>query len=130
MIHAKADPFARLFRTPLKWHNSRAVRQIYWLKLETTPARVALAWVNSRPGVASTIIGARTIEQLDENLGGLDLRLRPEHADALEEASRPRLNFPAAFLAVVGPHPYGGTTINGETFPVSPFAPRSDAERF
>ena len=99
-------------------------------QLETTPARVALAWVHSRPGVASTIIGARTIEQLEENLGALDLRLRPEHEDALEEASRPRLNFPAAFLAVVGPHPYGGTTINGETFPVSPFAPKNDAEHF
>jgi len=99
-------------------------------QLETTPARVALAWVHSRPGVASTIIGARTIEQLDENLGALDLGLRPEHADALEEASRPRLNFPAAFLAVVGPHPYGGTTINRETFAVSPFAPKNDAERF
>jgi len=99
-------------------------------QLETTPARVALAWVQSRPGVASTIIGARTLEQLEENLGALDLRLSPEHEAALEEASRPKLNFPAGFIAVVGPHPYGGTTINGQTFPVSPFAPKNDAERF
>jgi len=99
-------------------------------QLETTPARVALAWVQSRPGVASTIIGARTMEQLEENLGALDLRLSPEHEAALEEASRPKLNFPAGFIAVVGPHPYGGTTINGQTFPVSPFAPKNDAERF
>jgi aryl-alcohol dehydrogenase-like predicted oxidoreductase len=99
-------------------------------QLETTPARVALAWVNSRPGVASTIIGARTMEQLEENLGALDLRLSPEHEAALGEASRPKLNFPAGFLAVVGPHPYGGTTINGQTFPLSPFAPKNDAERF
>ncbi|HXR36616.1 MAG TPA: aldo/keto reductase [Candidatus Binataceae bacterium] len=99
-------------------------------RLETTPARVALAWVQSRPGVASTIIGARTMEQLEENLGALDLRLSPEHEAALEEASRPKLNFPAGFIAVVGPHPYGGTTINGQTFPVSPFAPKNDAERF
>ena len=96
----------------------------------TTPARVAVAWVQSRPGVASTIIGARTMEQLEENLGALDLRLSPEHQAALEEASRPKLNFPAGFIAVVGPHPYGGTTINGQTFPVSPFAPKNDAERF
>src|SRR5580704_8923110 len=99
-------------------------------QLETTPARVALAWVQSRPGVASTIIGARTMEQLEENLGALDLRLSPEHEAALGEASRPKLNFPAGFLAVVGPHPYGGTTINGQTFPLSPFAPKNDAERF
>jgi aryl-alcohol dehydrogenase-like predicted oxidoreductase len=99
-------------------------------QLETTPARVALAWVQSRPGVASTIIGARTMEQLEENLGALDLRLSPKHEAALEEASRPKLNFPAGFMAVVGPHPYGGTTINGQTFPLSPFAPKNDAERF
>ncbi len=99
-------------------------------EMGTTPARVAVAWVDSRPGVASTIIGARTMEQLEENLGALDLRLRPEHVAALDAASRPKLNFPAGFMAVVGPHPYGGTTINGQTFPVSPFAPKNDAERF
>jgi hypothetical protein len=70
------------------------------------------------------------MEQLEENLGALDLRLSPEHEAALGEASRPKLNFPAGFLAVVGPHPYGGTTINGQTFPLSPFAPKNDAERF
>jgi aryl-alcohol dehydrogenase-like predicted oxidoreductase len=99
-------------------------------QIESTPARVALAWVRSRPGVASTIIGARTIAQLEENLGALDVQLSPEQVAALDEASRPKLNFPAGFLAVVGPHPYGGTTINGQTFSVSPFAPKNDAERF
>ena len=37
------------------------------------------------------------MEQLEENLGALDLRLSPEYEAALEEASRPKLNFPAAF---------------------------------
>jgi hypothetical protein len=56
--------------------------------------------------------------------------LRPEHATALDQASRPRLAFPAGFLSSVGPHAYSGTTINGETFAVSPFAPKNDTERF
>jgi aryl-alcohol dehydrogenase-like predicted oxidoreductase len=99
-------------------------------EMGTTPARVAMAWVQSRPGVASTIIGARTMEQLEENLDALDLRLSPEHVAALDQASRPKLNFPAGFMAVVGPHPYGGTTINGQTFPISMFAPKNDSERF
>src|SRR5581483_2128717 len=47
-------------------------------KLGTTPARVALSWVQSRPGVASTIIGARTVAQLDDNLEALELRLPPD----------------------------------------------------
>src|SRR5678815_3580712 len=40
--------------------------------LGTTPAAVALAWVQSRPGVASTIIGARRLDQFDANLAALD----------------------------------------------------------
>src|SRR5882762_820487 len=35
------------------------------------PASVALAWVQARPGVASTIIGARRMDQLDQNLAAL-----------------------------------------------------------
>src|SRR5205085_1335994 len=34
-----------------------------------TAAQVALNWVTNRPGVTSSIIGARTIDQLDDNLG-------------------------------------------------------------
>src|SRR5277367_818434 len=41
----------------------------------TTVARAALAWVVQRPGIASAIIGARTTEQLDDNLGALEVKL-------------------------------------------------------
>ena len=34
----------------------------------TTMAQVALSWVTNRPGVTSTILGARTLEQLEDNL--------------------------------------------------------------
>src|SRR6266849_1419510 len=44
-------------------------------ELHTTPAGVALAWVQSRPGVASTIIGARRIDQLEQNLAALEITL-------------------------------------------------------
>jgi aryl-alcohol dehydrogenase-like predicted oxidoreductase len=99
-------------------------------ELETTPARVALAWVQSRPGVASTIIGARTAEQLEDNLAALEVRLRPEDLAALDEVSRPTLGFPMAFLENVGSFGYGGTTVNGRTYPVIPMAPTNDAERY
>lgn len=42
---------------------------------DTTVAKVALSWVVSRPAVTSTIIGARTIRQLEENLGSLAVTL-------------------------------------------------------
>ncbi|HZS38282.1 MAG TPA: aldo/keto reductase [Polyangia bacterium] len=99
-------------------------------KLSTTPARVALAWVQSRAGVASTIIGARTMHQLDDNLAALDVTLAPEHVAALDEVSRPKLNFPADFLTNIGGYGYGGTTINGQTFAANANAPKNDSERY
>jgi aryl-alcohol dehydrogenase-like predicted oxidoreductase len=81
--------------------------------LGTTPAAVALAWVQSRPGVASTIIGARRLDQLDANLAALDLRLAPEHVLALDEVSKPSLNFPANFLGGAVSFMRNGLTVNG-----------------
>jgi aryl-alcohol dehydrogenase-like predicted oxidoreductase len=52
-------------------------------------AEVALAWVTDRPGVTSTILGARTTEQLDANLKAADLHLDPEEIAALDTASDP-----------------------------------------
>lgn len=96
----------------------------------STSARVALSWVQARPGVASTIIGARTPEQLDDNIGALDVQLSAAQAAALEEVSRPKLNFPFEFLKNVGTFGYNGSTIDGQTFEVNPLAPKDDSERF
>jgi aryl-alcohol dehydrogenase-like predicted oxidoreductase len=81
--------------------------------LDSTPAAVALAWVQARPGVASTIIGARRLDQLDANLAALDLRLPPEHVRALDDVSKPSLNFPANFLDGAVNFMHNGLTVNG-----------------
>jgi aryl-alcohol dehydrogenase-like predicted oxidoreductase len=81
--------------------------------LNTTPAAVALAWVQARPGVVSTIVGARRLDQLDANLAALDLRLAPEHVQALDAVSAPVLNFPAAFLGGAISFMHNGLTVNG-----------------
>ncbi|EFH86135.1 aldo/keto reductase [Ktedonobacter racemifer] len=83
-------------------------------ELGTTIAAVALAWVQGRPGVTSTIIGARTLRQLDENLTALDLQLSPAHVAALDKLSEPTLNFPSQnirTLSLNGSH--AGATVNG-----------------
>ena len=49
-------------------------------ELEVSPAAVAIAWVQARPGVTSTIIGARTMDQLEQNLRSLDVALSPAAA--------------------------------------------------
>ena len=66
-----------------------------------TPAEVALAWVRAQPAVTSVILGARTPEQLAENLKAADLSLDAAEIDALDTASAPE----------VGDYPYGPQAI-------------------
>jgi aryl-alcohol dehydrogenase-like predicted oxidoreductase len=98
--------------------------------LESTPARVALSWLQSRPGVASTIIGARTLKQLEDNLAALEVKLKPEHADRLTALTKPALNFPYDFLTRAGTFSSSGTTVNGMAAGVNPLAPTNESDRY
>ena len=55
-----------------------------------TSAAVALAWVAAQPAVTSVILGARTVEQLTDNLAAADLDLTAEQLSYLTEVSSPR----------------------------------------
>lgn len=57
-------------------------------------AQVALAWLLRRPGVVSLIVGARTEEQLADNLAAAELALAPDEVERLEAVSRPPLIYP------------------------------------
>jgi aryl-alcohol dehydrogenase-like predicted oxidoreductase len=72
-------------------------------------AEAAIAWVTARPGVSSTILGARTTSQLEANLRAAGLRLSPSETAALDVASDPH---PADY-------PYGelGTDQRARTLP-------------
>jgi aryl-alcohol dehydrogenase-like predicted oxidoreductase len=59
-----------------------------------SPARVALAWLLGRPGITSVIVGARTEEQLIDNLAAAELSLSADEAARLEAVSRPTLIYP------------------------------------
>lgn len=82
----------------------------------TTPARCALAWLRSKPGVAAPIIGARTLAQLDDNLKSLEVRLTAEQVAALDDVSTPQLNFPIDMIKSAATQSFGGMSINGENF--------------
>jgi len=89
--------------------------------LGVSPAAVALAWVRAQPGISSTLIGARRMDQLEANLSALDLTLDPEHEARLSEASAPRLNFPAANNAAYSRLAHnGGATVDGVPTRLSP----------
>ncbi|HEX8194338.1 MAG TPA: aldo/keto reductase [Allosphingosinicella sp.] len=57
---------------------------------KATPAQVALAWTAAQPTVTAPLASARTVEQLDELLGSLDLTLSRAQIDALNAASAER----------------------------------------
>lgn len=98
-------------------------------ELGATPAAVALAWVQSRPGVASTIIGARRLDQLDQNLAALDVTLKAEHIAALGCVSEPSLNFPTPFLRMANSIMHAGATVNGESSELLPLWKEAAAKR-
>jgi aryl-alcohol dehydrogenase-like predicted oxidoreductase len=62
-------------------------------------AQVAIAWALAQPGVTSPIIGARTMAQLDDNLGALSIELSPEHLARLADASAFELGYPHDMLS-------------------------------
>ncbi len=97
---------------------------------ETTPAAIALAWVQARPGVESTIIGARTMEQLESNLVGLTVTLDSAQTASLDKVSTPTLSFPIPFLAMAQNFMHGGATVDGIPSEAFPMAPQSDDERY
>ena len=82
-----------------------------------TPAQVALAWLLTRPGVATLVVGARTDAQLVENLVAAEITLTDDEIAQIEQASRRPLPYPQwqqvaissdrlseADLAALGPH--------------------------
>ena len=63
-----------------------------------TPAQVALNWLLQRPGVTAPIIGARTLEQLESNLGAEGWTLDEEQMARLTEVSEVELPYPYEFV--------------------------------
>ncbi|HVU32690.1 MAG TPA: aldo/keto reductase [Opitutaceae bacterium] len=81
-------------------------------------AQVALNWVANRPGVATVILGATKLAQLEDNLGALDFELPTEQRERLDAVSAMAPRFPYTFFtsgmqamltggAIVGDKPAG-----------------------
>jgi aryl-alcohol dehydrogenase-like predicted oxidoreductase len=93
-------------------------------ELGRTPAQVALAWVLLNDSVTAPLIGARTLPQLEDNLGALEIELRDDARARLEQASAIELGFPHDVLSL----PSTRTAVFGDT-KVSPRRPRAEAAR-
>ncbi|MFO8173453.1 MAG: aldo/keto reductase [Longimicrobiales bacterium] len=64
-----------------------------------TPTQVAVSWLRHQPGLLIPLLGARTLDQLQDNLKVLDVTLSPQHLERLDESTRVDLGFPHEFLA-------------------------------
>jgi aryl-alcohol dehydrogenase-like predicted oxidoreductase len=71
-----------------------------------TLAQYALAWCLGQPGVTSPIIGPRTMAQLEDNLGALDVEISAEERDKIDEQVPPGSMYAPFYEADFGPHTY------------------------
>ena len=85
---AGANPFGNSLFTERNWKIVDAVRTVA-KEAGQSPARVALAWVIGRPGIASTLMGVSRAEQVVDNIAALDVVLSAEHRAALDGVSAP-----------------------------------------
>ena len=83
------------------WPVIAAMREVAE-KHGSSVARVALAWLLSRPVVTSVIIGAKTPEQLEDNLGAVSLKLDEEDLAKLDEISRLPPEYPGWMVSFQG----------------------------
>ncbi len=80
----RSPAFSRF--TEPNWVTLAALREVA-AQVGRPPAQVALAWICARPGVTSPILGARTLEQLHDNLASREIELTPDQSAQLEHAS-------------------------------------------
>jgi aryl-alcohol dehydrogenase-like predicted oxidoreductase len=84
--------------TPQSLAIAKIVQEVA-VSLGASPAQVAIAWLLSRAAVTAPIIGARTLNQFEDNVSALDCSLDTAHRERLEAASAIDLGFPHDFLA-------------------------------
>jgi aryl-alcohol dehydrogenase-like predicted oxidoreductase len=99
-----ADPDAggwpeawQTYANPRTWDVIDALVEI-GEKTGRSPAQVALRWLLQRPGVTAPIVGARTLEQLEDNLAAADSPLSDEHMEQLTSVSDRPVPYPFGLL--------------------------------
>jgi aryl-alcohol dehydrogenase-like predicted oxidoreductase len=65
---------------------------------DCSAARIALAWVLSKPLVTSVIIGAKRLDQLQDNLAAVDVQLAPDEIKQLDDVSALPPEYPGWML--------------------------------
>ena len=69
-----------------------------------TPSQFSLAWCAQQPGITSPIVGVRTMEQLEDNLGAIDVQVTDEERERIDEVAPPGGVITRYYRADFGPH--------------------------
>lgn len=89
--------------TERNWRTLETVDEIVKAHPGATYSRVALAWLLSRPAVSSVIFGARTMDQLEDNLGTTELQLTEDEMARLNQISAPEEGYPYRMIRLYSP---------------------------
>jgi len=95
-LEAWKDSWA-MTATEQNWRTLDKVLEIA-ARQDATPASVSLAWLLAKPEVSSIIVGARTVQQLQDNLRCLSVKLTPQDVKELDEVSQPSWGYPYNFI--------------------------------
>ncbi len=108
-----ANPFGDSKFAARNWDTLDVVKAIA-AEVDRSPAQVALAWVMAKAGVTSTLIGARTMEQLTGNLAAATLELGAGQMARLDEVSAPTSGFSAGLASpAIRRMIFGGRDVRG-----------------
>jgi aryl-alcohol dehydrogenase-like predicted oxidoreductase len=88
--------------TDQNWHILDVMDDIVTSYGGATHSQIALAWLLAQPAVDSVIIGVRTVAQLEDNLGAIELHLPAEEISRLNEISAPEEGYPYQFIRTYG----------------------------
>jgi aryl-alcohol dehydrogenase-like predicted oxidoreductase len=83
------------------WRTLDALHQVA-TSVDRSPAQVSINWLLQKPGVTAPIIGARRIQQLENNLGSVGWSLSTDQIQKLDEASEIPLPYPYDFISKLG----------------------------
>ena len=115
-----ANPFGDSLFTERNWAIVKVLQQVA-AEAGQTPARMALAWVTGRPNVTSTLMGVSRVEQVTDNVAGLDVVLSAAHRAALDNISAPaqRMLY-SLFTPALRQHAvFGGNSVSGWPHPTA-----------
>jgi aryl-alcohol dehydrogenase-like predicted oxidoreductase len=107
------NPFGNSKFTDRNWDILAALKSVA-IEIDRPAAQVALAWTLARPGIASTIIGASSVQQMQSNIAATDILLSSAQLQTLNNVSEPAVSFSAGLaLPMIRKMVFGGNDVLG-----------------